>query len=143
LVTWTSRGADGSGLGISGRLISNRGLPVGDEVVFNSSKANDQSHAAVAKTPAGYRVVWSALTGIDSGVDIYGRMFNKVSTVTAGRLKISWQSYPGVRYRLESSPDLALWSQEAGVVTAVANQSSVALDPAATSAKFFRISIVR
>ena len=71
VIVWSSRGQDGSDLGIFGRRFDPAGAPLSDEFQVNSFTSGRQSQPAVASDAAGnIVVVWSSdgNDGSDSGV---------------------------------------------------------------------------
>jgi len=143
MAVWSSRGADGSGLGASARALDANGTPRGDEFIVNTVRMSDQTAPSVTTTPQGFRVVWSGLGGISTGVDLKARDFQKVSAVGRRAIKLSWNSVPGSRYTLESSSDLLQWTTSQVVSSATSNQQSLTLDPGAVPNTYFRVKLDR
>jgi len=106
LAVWCTRGADGSGLGIAARAITDSGMVAGDEVLLNQTRRNDQFAPAVAVTPSGYRAVWSDFVGVATGVDLSARDLQKVKSDARQKLKITWNTSAGAKYRLETSASI-------------------------------------
>ena len=102
VVVWSSRGQDGSDLGIVGRRFDPAGGPLGDEFQVNSFTSGRQSQPAVASDAAGnIVVVWSSDGNDGNGSGVFARYFDpsgiarsdefQVNAFTSGR-----QSQPGV-----------------------------------------------
>jgi len=139
LAVWSSRGADGSGLGASARSLNLAGLPLGDEFVVNGSRSNDQFSPTVASTPNGYRVVWSGLTSLSTGIDLQAKELRKQPASNRRLIKLYWNTVPGTAYRVESSTDLATWTEIQTFPSTGSSQLSMTLDPAAVPNTFFRV----
>ena len=96
VVTWTSAGQDGSGLGVyAQRYNSTTGLAVGGEFKVNTTTAGDQSDSSVSMDWAGDFVIgWTSAGQDGSGKGIYAQHYTlaglalgsefKVNTTTAG-----------------------------------------------------------
>lgn len=143
LAVWSSRGADGSGLGVVGRSIALDGAPRGDEIVFNATKWIDQMEPAVAATPSGYRIVWSGLTGISTGVDLAGREIRKASATGGRVLKLTWNTVVGGTYILETSENLVDWQLSQAFPAVTSRQKSVTLSGGAAASTYFRVKLDR
>lgn len=143
LAVWASRGADGSGLGIAGRSLNLDGVPQGDEIVFNGAKLTDQMEPSVAATRSGYRVVWSGLTGVTTGIDLAGRNIEKIARTGNRTLKISWRAVLNERYRLESSSDLLNWQTYKDFGAASSQQQSTTVSTSDSANIYFRVKLDR
>jgi len=142
LAVWNSRGADGSGLGASARALDQFGSPRGDEFVANSQRAADQTDPTVAATPQGFRVIWSTLGSLSTGIDLKARDVKKLTGTPARSIKLSWNSVPGEPYLLESSTNLETWTPLRSVSAASSSQQSISLD-AASPTTFYRVQLAR
>jgi hypothetical protein len=139
LAVWTTRGADGSGLGIASRGLDAVGRVAGDEILLNQTRRNDQFSPTVAPTPSGFRAVWSDFAGISTGVDLNARDLRTVSAEPRHKLKITWETVVGARYRLESSNDLVHWTEVQPEQTATSTQQSASIDAVAAAQSYFRV----
>ena len=139
LAVWTTRGADGSGLGIASRGLDAVGRVAGDEILLNQTRRNDQFSPTVAPTPSGFRAVWSDFAGISTGVDLNARDLRTVSAEPRHKLKITWETVVGARYRLESSNDLVHWTEVQPEQTATSTQQSASIDAVAAAQTYFRV----
>jgi hypothetical protein len=142
LAVWNSRGADGSGLGASARALDQFGSPRGDKFVANTQRTADQTDPAVAATPQGFRVIWSALGSLATGVDLKARDVKKLTGSSIRSIKLSWNSVPGEPYLLESSTNLETWTPLQSVSAASSSQQSTSLD-AASPTTFYRVKLDR
>lgn len=139
LAVWCTRGADGSGLGIAARAITETGMVAGDEVLLNQTRRNDQFAPNVAVTPSGYRAVWSDFVGVATGVDLNARDLRKVKSAARQKLKITWDTSVGAKYRLETSTDLVHWTEVQSTQTATSATQSASIDAGAASQSYFRV----
>jgi hypothetical protein len=139
LAVWCSRGADGSGLGIAARAITETGMVAGDEILLNHTRRNDQFAPNVAVTPSGYRAVWSDFVGVATGVDLNARDLRKVKSAARQKLKITWDTTAGAKYRLETSTDLVHWTEVQSTQTATSATQSASIDAGAASQSYFRV----
>jgi hypothetical protein len=139
LAVWCTRGADGSGLGIAGRAITDSGMVAGEEVLLNQTRRNDQFAPTVAVTPSGYRAVWSDFVGVATGVDLNARDLRKVKSNARQKLKITWDTSAGAKYRLEISTDLVHWTEVQSTQTATSATQSASIDAGAASQSYFRV----
>ncbi len=74
VVTWSSEGGDGSGMGIRARRFAAGGVPLGDEWVVNQVTTNHQRQPAVAVDSLGNAVfVWESYLEDGSGWGVFGR----------------------------------------------------------------------
>jgi len=143
LAVWSSRGADGSGLGASARSLDLSGTPLGDEFVANTAHPGDQFAPAVTSSPQGYRVVWSGLAGIATGVDIQAKDIRKLPISGRRAIKLYWNTVPGERQTLEFSTDLVNWNTQQAFPPAESNQQSITLDPGTVPNTYFRVKLTR
>jgi len=139
LAVWCTRGADGSGLGIAARAITASGMVAGEELLLNQTRRNDQYAPSVAATPTGYRAVWSDFVGVATGVDLNARDLRSVQSAPRHKLRISWETVAGARYRLESSTDLVHWTEVQATQTATSATQSASVDAGAASQSYFRV----
>jgi len=139
LAVWSTRGADGSGLGVAAKAINSNGLIAGEEMILNQTQKNDQFAPNVVATPSGYRAVWSDFVGINTGIDLSARDLKKVSVAPRQKLKLSWETAVGARYRLESSTDLVHWTEVQSSQTATSTTQSASIDAGAAAQSYFRV----
>jgi hypothetical protein len=139
LAVWSSRGADGSGLGVAAKAINPSGVPSGDELILNESRRNDQYAPSVVATASGYRAVWSNFSGINTGVDLTARDLKKVSGAPRQKLRLTWETAVGAKYRLETSNDLVHWSEVQATQTATSSTQSASIDAGAAAQSYFRV----
>jgi hypothetical protein len=75
VVTWTSAGVDGSGLGIAGKYFGSNGQALGGQFVVNAYTPSDQQYSSVSINQVGrFVVVWRGGDGGQSGV--FARRFD-------------------------------------------------------------------
>lgn len=139
LAVWSTRGADGSGLGVAAKSITANGMIAGDEMILNQTRKNDQFAPNVVSTPSGYRAIWSDFVGINTGVDLAARDLKKVSIAQRQKLKLSWETTVGAQYRLESSTDLVRWTEVQSTQTATSTTQSASIDAGAAAQSYFRV----
>ena len=115
VVVWQSAGQDGGGIGVVGRQYDPAGLPIGDEFVVNSFKADAQKDPVVAFTPAGNFIVTWTSQGQDGAVaGVFGQVFDasgarlggefRANTVTADSQKGPWVA------RTSGGRSLVVWT---------------------------------
>jgi hypothetical protein len=116
VVTWSSRGQDGSAYGVFAQRYNSVGVPLGTEFQVNTFTTSNQAASSVAMDDAGDFVIsWSGGGNGEDGSGIFARMYNaggipqgtelNVNTYTtgsqgspsvamdgAGDFVISWQS---------------------------------------------------
>ena len=139
LAVWSTRGADGSGLGVAAKAITADGLVAGDEMILNQTRKNDQFAPNVVATVSGYRAIWSNFSGISTGVDLSARDLKKVSVTPRHKLRLSWETMVGAKYRLESSTDLIHWNEVQATQTATSITQTASIDAGAAAQSYFRI----
>lgn len=90
IVTWSSRGQDGSGLGIFGQRFNIDGTAVGTEFQVNTVTANDQFISSVAGLgDGGYVVTWESLFQDGSSWGIFGQRFNADGTPSGEEFQVN------------------------------------------------------
>ena len=139
LAVWSTRGADGSGLGIAAKAITGNGQAAGEEIIINQNRKNDQFSPNVVATGSGYRTIWSDFSGISTGVDLSARDLKKVSVTPRQKLRLSWETVVGAKYRLESSTDLIHWNEVQATKTATSTTQSASIDGGAAAQSYFRV----
>ena len=139
LAVWSTRGADGSGLGIAAKAIAANGLAAGEEMILNQNRRNDQFAPNVVATGSGYRAIWSDFSGVSTGVDLSARDLKKVSVTPRQKLRLSWETVVGAKYRLESSTDLLHWNEVQATQTATSTTQTASIDAGAAAQSYFRV----
>lgn len=139
LAVWSTRGADGSGLGIAAKAITANGMVAGEEMILNQTRKNDQFAPNVVATGSGYRAIWSNFTGVSTGVDLSARDLKKVSVTPRQKLRLSWETVVGAKYRLESSTDLLHWNEVQATQTATSTTQTASIDAGAAAQSYFRV----
>jgi VCBS repeat-containing protein len=82
VVTWSSFGQDGSGLGIYGQLYDGSGLAVGGEFQINSYTDDNQNSPQIASLgDGGFVVVWNSFGQDGSNYGVYSQRFNADGTL--------------------------------------------------------------
>ena len=94
VVTWTSDGQDGSGLGIYGQrysLIALLGAADGAEFRVNNTTAGAQSDSSVVKVRLSgeYIVTWSSAAQDGSGSGIYGQRYSATGSPTGSEFRVN------------------------------------------------------
>lgn len=84
VISWTSAGQDGSGLGVYARAYNSLGVSLGDEFLVNVVTAGDQSDSdvAVSRATGDFVIVWSSAGQDGSGSGVYARQFNGLLSQT-------------------------------------------------------------
>jgi hypothetical protein len=62
-----------------------------------------------------------------------------VTSVPRHKLKITWETTVGTRYRLETSNDLVHWTEVQAEQTATSSQQSASIDAVAAAQSYFRV----
>lgn len=116
-VVWISRGQDGSGDGVYGRIVDATGAPVSDEFRINTTVTGNQQAPRVAALEGdGFVVVWDSF-GQDGDKDaIIARRFGNDGTPTGNETIVnetsaSWQVAPDVT-RTPSGGYVVAWQSE-------------------------------
>ncbi len=94
VVTWTSDGQDGSGLGVYGQrynVISLTGTADGTEFRVNNTTAGAQSDSSVVKVRLSgeYIVTWSSVAQDGSGSGIYGQRYSATGSPTGSEFRVN------------------------------------------------------
>jgi hypothetical protein len=108
VVTWTSGGQDGDGMGVRGQRYDASGGTVGSEFQVNTATNNQQESSSVtALLDGGFVVTWeSYLTGgyeqIGSGLGIFGQRYNAAGDKVGVEFQINttadqWQEMSNVK----------------------------------------------
>ena len=116
VVTWTSAGQDGSGLGVYAQLYNLLGVAQGGEFRVNTTTAGDQTNADVAmnRLTGNFIVTWQSYGQDGSGWGIYAQRYDnlgnaqgsefRVNTTTAGD-----QTNPSVAFNRTTGDFVIAW----------------------------------
>jgi len=115
LVVWHDyRDSGTSGADLYGRLVTNVGVPAGDEFAI-STASGDQMHAYVnwIGNANKYYVGWADSRNVDTGWDIYGTWLNadgSPGSLTLLAFRYSgWQVYPAGAYNADDNEGIMVW----------------------------------
>ena len=117
LFQYMSRGQDGSGTGVFGRLFDANGNPLGGSFQINPTSANDQhSHRVDALTGGGFVAVWGADDGSEKGV--FGQRYDATGARVGGEFRANtytsdYQYDPAVA-GLEDGGFVVVWNSRGG-----------------------------
>ncbi|VVO24862.1 hypothetical protein PS723_04515 [Pseudomonas fluorescens] len=90
VVSWMSRGQDGSGWGIYAQRYDTGGAAVGGEVRVNSTTASDQQSPSVAGlADGGYLVSWMSSEQDGSTTGIYLQRYDASGTAQGGEVRVN------------------------------------------------------
>lgn len=90
VVTWTSSGQDGSGLGVYAQRYNAAGVAQGGEFRVNTTTTGDQSDPTVAMDAAGnFVVTWTSLGQDTSGDGVYAQRFNALGVAQGGEIQVN------------------------------------------------------
>jgi hypothetical protein len=108
LVVWTSLGQDGSREGVFGQFLNGTGIPVGAELLVNTTTASQQIHPAVASDGVSrFLVGWTSFGGGVNSFDMYAQRYSTatqpltplavpfVTVLSSNSLALSWQPLSG------------------------------------------------
>lgn len=97
-IVWSGAGLDSSGSGVGAQVLDHSLNPLGDIVVVNERRRGDQdSPTVVADGNGSFLVVWSNWQGLNAGMDLIARRFQKLQSVLAAppapivEAKSAWQ----------------------------------------------------
>jgi hypothetical protein len=89
VVTWTSNGQDGSGLGVYGQRYGPGGAAVGSEFRANTTTSGDQADASVAAlADGGYVVTWSG-NGPTDNWGIHGQRYSAAGAAVGTEFRVN------------------------------------------------------
>lgn len=141
LVVWISDGQDGSREGVFGQFISAAGEPVGSEFMVNTTTASRQLFPVVGSDGASrFIVVWSQFAA-GTGFDLAGRVYDLIRlqmTAEVGGMRLSWNTYPGGVYQVQTSADSRSWVDYGAPRQAVGYTDSILVVPTNASG-FYRV----
>jgi len=90
VVSWFSKGQDGSAYGIFGQRFDASGVPQGSEFQVNSYTTGYQTYSAVASDAGGnFVVVWRSWDQDASGYGIFGQRFNASGVPQGGEFLVN------------------------------------------------------
>lgn len=90
VVTWRSRGEDGSGYGIYGQRYSAVGAPVGGEFRVNTYTNHDQygPHVSGLKN-GGFVIAWTSVDQEGTDSEVYGQRYSVAGVKVGGEFRIN------------------------------------------------------
>jgi hypothetical protein len=105
VVAWQSAGQDGSGLGIYAQRYSSFGSRMGNTVLVNTTKLNDQSQPVIGSFTygGGFVIAWTSNDG--SGTGIFGQAFRH----TGDRVDVEFRLNT-THLNEQNQPALAAWT---------------------------------
>ncbi|HVZ51555.1 MAG TPA: Ig-like domain repeat protein [Pseudolabrys sp.] len=90
VVAWTSKGQDGSGLGVYAQRYDATGTAQGGESLVNQATAGDQSMPSIAAlTGGGFVIAWQSEGQDGSGLGIYARRYDATGKAQSGEFKVN------------------------------------------------------
>lgn len=91
VVTWTSSGQDGTGLGVYAQRFDANASATGSEFKVNTYTTGDQSDPAVAinRLTGSFIVTWTSVGQDGSGAGIYGQVYNSVGVAQGTEFRIN------------------------------------------------------
>ena len=96
VVTWSSYGPDGSGLGVQAQRYSNAGAAVGAEFGVNTSASGNQYEPDVAATADGrFVIVWRSDGQDGSSAGVYAQRFNADGTTAGTEFRVNTHTANG------------------------------------------------
>ncbi len=141
LAVWSSLGQDSSREGVFGQFLSSDGSLAGVEFRVNTTTVSRQIHPTIASDGLSrFLVLWSSF-GAGTSFDLFARAYDLIRlevATTAQGVTLSWNTQPGLVYRLQTSADNVTWTDFGAVRTAAAYRDSVTVSPA-SGAAFYRV----
>ena len=90
VVTWTSSGQDGSGLGVYAQLYDALGKASGTEFPVNKTTAGDQSMPSIAGlTGGGFVIAWQSNGQDGSGLGVYAQRYSATGVRAGGEVRVN------------------------------------------------------
>ena len=90
VVTWTSSGQDGSGLGVYAQRYNALGVAQGGEILVNTTTTGDQSDPTVAMDAAGnFVVTWTSAGQDGDGNGVYAQRFNALGIAQGSEIQVN------------------------------------------------------
>ncbi len=118
IVTWSSRGADGSGDGVRGQRFDTAGNPDGGEFQVNAYTTGYQSGPAIAAlADASFVVAWNSYAQDDIPLSVRGQRFDAMGAPVGSEFLVnantsSWQFAPAVALSADGSFEVAWTSRD-------------------------------
>src|SRR5437667_953733 len=141
LAVWTSLGQDSSREGVFGQFLTSLGGLAGVEFRVNTTTISRQIHPTIASDGLNrFLVAWSSFVA-GTSFDLFARSYDlirlEMAAVPQG-VRLSWNTQPGLVYRVQTSVDAVTWSDFGTPRTATGLSDSVTLSPAGGRA-FYRV----
>ncbi len=90
IITWSSVGQDGSGVGIYAQRYNAAGTPQGSEFRANTFTASDQIYSTASIDDAGnFVIVWESVGQDGSGRGVYGQRYNSAGLAQGAEFQIN------------------------------------------------------
>ncbi|MDO6963827.1 calcium-binding protein [Rhizobium alvei] len=90
VATWSSRGQDGSDLGVYGQILASDGSKVGSEFRINTYINNYQRYSVVdGLADGGFVVAWASFGQDSSGEGVYAQRFNKNGETVGNEFQVN------------------------------------------------------
>lgn len=139
LAVWTSLGQDSSREGVFGQFLTSKGDLEGVEFRINTTTVSRQIHPTIASDGRNrFLVVWSSFVA-GTSFDLFARSYDLIRleiVPTAQGVTVSWNTQPGLTYRVQTSPDAATWSDFGAPRTAAGYSDSVTVGAASGIAMY-------
>ncbi len=141
LAVWNSLGQDTSREGVFGQFLMNNGDLAGVEFRVNTTTASRQIHPTIASDGLNrFLVLWSSFVA-GTSFDLFARSYDLIRlemVATPTHLTLTWNTQPGLVYRVQSSADNLTWTDFGPERTAVGYSDSLAVSPVSGRA-FYRV----
>lgn len=141
LAVWTSFGQDDSREGIYGQFLRADASLFGEEFRVNTTTISRQMLPAIATDGVNrFLVLWSSFRA-GTSFDLFARSYDLIrleTVATPQGVILSWNTQPGLVYRVQTSNDNEMWSDFGSPRTAVGSGDSITISPASGSA-FYRV----
>ena len=141
LAVWISLGQDRSREGVFGQFLASDGGLAGVEFRVNTATASRQIHPTIASDGLSrFLVVWSSFVA-GTSFDLFARSYDLIRlemVTTPQGVALSWNTQPGLVYRVQTSADNVTWGDFGSPRTAAGYSDSVTVSPASGSA-FYRV----
>lgn len=141
LAVWNSLGQDSSREGVFGQFLSSNGDLAGVEFRVNTTRVSRQIHPTIASDGLNrFLVVWSSFVA-GSSFDLFARSYDLIRlemAATPQGVTLSWNTQPGLAYRVQTSTDNVTWANYGSARTAGGNSDSITVGAAGGSA-FYRV----
>ena len=109
LVAYESEGLDGFANGIGARILTEAGVPSGEEFAVNTNSRGDQANPSLGSDSEGrFLVAWTSFEGLANGIEIKGQRLSRsqvalsapsapyVVATSSSRLQVSWPQLDGL-----------------------------------------------